>query len=478
MPVDNEPNKIIYNTNGVLTEFSFPYKYYNSTDLTLIGTNSEGTDTSYLLDTDYTITTDDPAEGCLCTFDTAPVAGTLLIKRELPQSSDANFRPVSGFPEEVITDSFDAAVMRDQDLQEQIDRSPVLGETVAGVDPVLPNPVANMLLGFNATATAFALFANLADIILDVTGLVDGDLIKYNGAGFEKASDNDISVSAGKLIKVNSAGDGYEYSDPTDQRFLSFCMSSGNIDSSGNSDIIDFTGASLKTKTGGSYPNLEVANADRLRATVSTELTLDISSGYADGTYNAFVNSAGSALTAVNNTIYSQIDAPSSPVVGDIWFDFSVSPETAKIYNGATYESFTGTPIGTVTIVSNLITAVTSNGFNQNGYNVNSQTYSEDEDLARTIIGNRVWISSEYTPVRATLTTVNHNLNLPDPKKAKFDILLVCAAADGGYSVGDFALWGNDTGYGDGANASANLTTNAISTMTGATASGNTAGSW
>jgi hypothetical protein len=158
--------------------------------------------------------------------------------------------------------------------------------------------------------------------------------------------------------------------------------------------------------------------------------------------------------------------------VGDIWFDFSVSPETAKIYNGATYESFTGTPIGTVTIVSNLITAVTSNGFNQNGYNVNSQTYSEDEDLARTIIGNRVWISSEYTPVRATLTTVNHNLNLPDPKKAKFDILLVCAAADGGYSVGDFALWGNDTGYGDGANASANLTTNAISTMTGATASG------
>lgn len=53
--------------------------------------------------------------------------------------------------------------------------------------------------------------------------------------------------------------------------------------------------------------------------------------------------------------------------------------------------------------------------------------------------GTQVWVSSEYTPVNNTPTIVNHGLTI-DPLKCKCEVLLKCVTAQGGYSVGDYAI--------------------------------------
>lgn len=68
-----------------------------------------------------------------------------FIIRSIPLVQDANFRPVSGFPEEVITDGFDAGIMIDQDLQEQIDRC-LRAPSFVDTDYVLPGAEAGKAL--------------------------------------------------------------------------------------------------------------------------------------------------------------------------------------------------------------------------------------------------------------------------------------------------------------------------------------------
>lgn len=155
MPVDNDPNKIILNSNGVTTTFTFPYKYFTDTDLVVKTITPAGVETLAVLNTDYTVSSGDPSAGCDIVFGTAPDTGTVLIKRELPLSSDANFRPVAGFPEQVITDSFDASVMRDQDLQEQIGRTVTLPEGSSLTNLSLPIPEAGKTLVWNDDEDGF-----------------------------------------------------------------------------------------------------------------------------------------------------------------------------------------------------------------------------------------------------------------------------------------------------------------------------------
>lgn len=56
-----------------------------------------------------------------------------------------------------------------------------------------------------------------------------------------------------------------------------------------------------------------------------------------------------------------------------------------------------------------------------------------------TITSNNLWISSEFTPVVGTVTSINHGITI-DPIRCKFDVLLKCVVADNGYAVGEFAM--------------------------------------
>lgn len=123
MPVENQVNKVLYNGDGTTKDFQFSFKIFKEENIVVSIVNADGTETTKTLGSDYSVSSDDFDLGGTVTMKVAPLATEkLFIIRSIPIVQDANFRPVSGFPEEVITDGFDAGIMIDQDLQEQIDR--------------------------------------------------------------------------------------------------------------------------------------------------------------------------------------------------------------------------------------------------------------------------------------------------------------------------------------------------------------------
>lgn len=123
MPVENRVNKVLYNGDGTTKDFQFSFKIFKEENIVVSIVYADGTETTKTLGSDYSVSSDDFNLGGTVTMKVAPLATEkLFIIRSIPLVQDANFRPVSGFPEEVITDGFDAGIMIGQDLQEQIDR--------------------------------------------------------------------------------------------------------------------------------------------------------------------------------------------------------------------------------------------------------------------------------------------------------------------------------------------------------------------
>lgn len=146
MAIENVSSKVSYNTDGIQTTFSFTFPYQNGSDIQAILLDTDGDETTFNEGTDYSVSSTDTYSGGDVTFKVAPAQGVLTIRRVLPLSQDSTFRPVSGFPEEVITRSFDKVAMIDQQQQEVLDRCITLKETsnVTGVQ--MDNPVAGMVL--------------------------------------------------------------------------------------------------------------------------------------------------------------------------------------------------------------------------------------------------------------------------------------------------------------------------------------------
>lgn len=85
---------------------------------------------------------------------------------------------------------------------------------------------------------------------------------------------------------------------------VNFSMNSGNVNSSGNADLLAYSGGTLSTKTDGTYPNAVGTNASGTLVTLSETKTLDMSS-YLNGTYNVLLKADGT-LEAYINTIYTK----------------------------------------------------------------------------------------------------------------------------------------------------------------------------
>lgn len=156
--------------------------------------------------------------------------------------------------------------------------------------------------------------------------------------------------------------------------YTPFCANSGNIDSNGLADILYYTGSTgtLEFKVGGTLPaydNLKATSAQGSTFELSQILDLDVSS-YDDGTYAVCVKK-NQTVAELRGTIYIQTYAPAGNN-GDLWFDISREGVIAyEKISGSWANEYEGAPIGTVTVASGLITAVSTNQYNQNYYNVN-----------------------------------------------------------------------------------------------------------
>lgn len=164
-----------------------------------------------------------------------------------------------------------------------------------------------------------------------------------------------------------------------------FCVKSGNV-TNGNGDLFNFSGLTITPKIGGTYSNLIISDYKGEHIKISSALPSVLNlTGNSNGTYNIFINNKGE-LYILNNTIYKQTSRPTM-VVNDVWFNISREPFECIKYNGTADVEFLDVPLGKVTITNSAISAIETFPFNQNGYDVTTQSkVSSGTNLATSII--------------------------------------------------------------------------------------------
>jgi hypothetical protein len=123
MAVSNQTNKVVYVGDGG-TVFPYSFKIFASSDLLVQKyTISSGVTTDLTETTDYSVSGVGVEEGGDVTLtDALSSSYKLIITRVLPFTQAVDYVENDPFPAETHEEALDRAAMRDQQLQEQIDR--------------------------------------------------------------------------------------------------------------------------------------------------------------------------------------------------------------------------------------------------------------------------------------------------------------------------------------------------------------------
>lgn len=168
MSVNSNQSRIPYTANGVTTAFPYPYKFYNATHLIVIKTDALGNNTTYILNSDYTVTGAGSPSGGTVTFAVAPVTGlTITIYRKLPLTQLNNYVNDDDLRADVLETDLDYAAMRDQQIADDISRAISYPQSeVIGTSNTLPiaSVRAGKLFGFDGSGLPIVSNSNLTDI--------------------------------------------------------------------------------------------------------------------------------------------------------------------------------------------------------------------------------------------------------------------------------------------------------------------------
>ena len=158
-----------YTGNAVTTAFSFPYPFFDDTDLLV---NLDGV----LQASGYTITGGSGASGTV-TFTTAPASGVVVtLSLSLPYTQLDDYVENQAFPADTLEYGLDRAALRDQQLFSLVNRAVKYPDTVSGItNAVLPEPVDGAALIFSGTDGEITTSETyIADAIADATAGVTG----------------------------------------------------------------------------------------------------------------------------------------------------------------------------------------------------------------------------------------------------------------------------------------------------------------
>lgn len=169
-----------YTGNAVTTAFSFPYTFFSSTDLLVY---LDGV----LQASGYTVTGGSGASGTV-TFSSAPASGVIVtISLSLPYTQLDDYVENQSFPAQTLEAGLDKAALRDQQLNNRLNRALVFPDTLTGaLSGELPQPEDGKLLSWSGVLgrivnVTIGAIANLTTVF---TGLSANDFLVYNGANW------------------------------------------------------------------------------------------------------------------------------------------------------------------------------------------------------------------------------------------------------------------------------------------------------
>lgn len=142
MTISTTASRISHNGNGVTTAFSFPYLFLTNSDLVVIRVAANGTETTLVLNTGYTLTgAGNDAGGTVTILGGAPPSGSrIVIYRAMELTQEVDYITGDPFPAETHERALDRLTMIAQQQQDAIDRSAKLSETsTADADTLVAN---------------------------------------------------------------------------------------------------------------------------------------------------------------------------------------------------------------------------------------------------------------------------------------------------------------------------------------------------
>ena len=137
MTISSTTVKNSYNGNGSTRTFTYTFKIFNDSDLQVIVRSADGTETTKILNTHYTVSGAGNSNGGSITFiqnlpsiDHTPTASQkVTLIRNIPQTQSLDYISNDTFPAESHEEGLDRAIMVVQQLQEEVNRSLKLSKT-------------------------------------------------------------------------------------------------------------------------------------------------------------------------------------------------------------------------------------------------------------------------------------------------------------------------------------------------------------
>jgi hypothetical protein len=193
MTVSSDTSRASYSGDGSTVTFAVPFYFLNDSDLLVVHRDVDGVETTWTLNTHYTVSgAGDPAGGSI-TVKTTPTDYTpaaserVVILRYVDITQETDYVENDAFTAEAHERALDKLTMINQQQTEELDRSIKLpiSSTLTGI--TFPEAVANAVVKWNSAGTALevATVANIEGSLDAVfSGVASGDTIYYDGTGW------------------------------------------------------------------------------------------------------------------------------------------------------------------------------------------------------------------------------------------------------------------------------------------------------
>ena len=196
--------------------------------------------------------------------------------------------------------------------------------------------------------------------------------------------ENGINDCATEINRHQSSSDHDAHNLPIilQNQTMRFCTNSGNVDVSGDADLLSYSGSTLSFKTGGSYTDTLITYADKTQE-VLTSLA-SITGMSTNGVYTVLKEKGSNPVAVLSTTVTQGKTFPTSPTNGDYHCLTATGLQTYKRVSGA----WVGTqyvPLGTATVAGGVISAVSTNGYNRNGYDTAEVSFQSNKYIDLTL---------------------------------------------------------------------------------------------
>lgn len=349
--------------NGATTSFPFTFKVFAASDIAVTIANSLGVETALVLNTDYSVTLNPNQEtspGGTVTYPLSgsplPVGSRLTIvgavdyDQPLDLPSGGNYSPLA------LENQLDRMVMQIQQLREVAGRT-LRAPVTSDVDPELPVPQANAVIGWNsgqtalqnipisdlATAVGYGTFRNqvfTGDGVTTTFALAEDPIVLSNLMvsvdGVTYVPSVDFTLASGSLVFTVAPTNGAEILARYGEALVALAVDATNIVGQIQPSQVD----GVVTLTG----NQTIGGTK----TFSSPIVGDITGNAATAT-NA--TNANNATTVTNGVYTNTAQTLTGPKRGTVTTDNDLS------FDLNTTNNFSCTPTGTGTLTFTNITA-------------------------------------------------------------------------------------------------------------------------